>query len=62
MRGKENMVGTKEGDIYSFAIVCSELITRKPAWNIGEVEYTEERRRLISGIVGYSFTFQRFST
>ncbi|KAH7702965.1 CRE-GCY-7 protein, partial [Aphelenchoides avenae] len=43
MRARENMVGTKEGDIYSFAIVCSELITRRPAWNIGEIEYTEEQ-------------------
>ncbi len=24
---------TKAGDIYSFAIVCSEILTRRPAWN-----------------------------
>lgn len=26
--------GTKEGDIYSFAIICSELITKGPAWDL----------------------------
>uniref|UniRef100_A0A1I7XC44 Guanylate cyclase n=1 Tax=Heterorhabditis bacteriophora TaxID=37862 RepID=A0A1I7XC44_HETBA len=25
---------SKAGDVYSFAIICSEVITRKPAWNI----------------------------
>ncbi|VDP08904.1 unnamed protein product [Heligmosomoides polygyrus] len=24
--------GTKQGDLYSFAIICSEVITRRPAW------------------------------
>ncbi|KAH7713655.1 guanylyl cyclase [Aphelenchoides avenae] len=43
LRVKQNMVGTKAGDIYSFAIVCSELITRKPAWNIGEIEDSQEQ-------------------
>lgn len=33
----EDPVGeSKQGDVYSFAIVCSEVITRKPAWNIAE--------------------------
>ncbi|XGW27224.1 hypothetical protein V3C99_007659 [Haemonchus contortus] len=33
----ESPVGeSKPGDIYSFAIICSEVITRKPAWNIAE--------------------------
>ncbi|KAH7678298.1 GCY-7 protein, partial [Aphelenchoides avenae] len=36
LRARENLVGTRCGDIYSFAIVCSELITRKPAYNLGE--------------------------
>lgn len=43
LRVKQNMIGTKAGDIYSFAIICSELITRRPAWNIGEIEHTQER-------------------
>ncbi|EYC14395.1 hypothetical protein Y032_0040g181 [Ancylostoma ceylanicum] len=25
----------QEGDIYSFAIICSEIIMREPAWNLG---------------------------
>ncbi|KAF8387083.1 gcy-22 [Pristionchus pacificus] len=29
-------VGTLSGDIYSFAIICSEIVTRKSAWNIEE--------------------------
>nr|CDJ95215.1 Adenylyl cyclase class-3 4 guanylyl cyclase domain containing protein [Haemonchus contortus] len=33
----ESPVGaSKPGDIYSFAIISSEVITRKPAWNIAE--------------------------
>ncbi|KAH7714701.1 guanylyl cyclase [Aphelenchoides avenae] len=28
----ENRKGTKQGDVYSFAIICSEILTRKPAW------------------------------
>ncbi|KAK5985703.1 hypothetical protein GCK32_001067 [Trichostrongylus colubriformis] len=34
---------SKEGDIYSFAIIASEVITRKPAWNLHErKERTDE--------------------
>ena len=29
----ESKTGTQEGDVYSFAIICSELLNRKPAWN-----------------------------
>uniref|UniRef100_A0A8R1YW01 Guanylate cyclase n=1 Tax=Pristionchus pacificus TaxID=54126 RepID=A0A8R1YW01_PRIPA len=29
-------VGTLSGDIYSFAIICSEIVTRRSAWNIEE--------------------------
>lgn len=29
-------LGTKAGDIYSFAIICSEIVTRKSAWNVEE--------------------------
>ncbi|KAK6746790.1 hypothetical protein RB195_000198 [Necator americanus] len=42
----EDPVGqSKPGDIYSFAIICSEVITRKPAWNI--TERTENNDELI---------------
>ncbi|VDO94614.1 unnamed protein product [Heligmosomoides polygyrus] len=30
---------TKEGDIYSFAIVCSEIITKKSAWDMENQDY-----------------------
>lgn len=34
---REDPVGeSKPGDVFSFAIVCSEVITRKTAWNIDE--------------------------
>lgn len=26
--------GTKQADVYSFAIVCSEIITRRAAWGL----------------------------
>ncbi|VDM46790.1 unnamed protein product [Toxocara canis] len=39
---EENNVGTKKGDIYSFAIICSEIITRKSAFNIDEREESVE--------------------
>ncbi|VDM70137.1 unnamed protein product [Strongylus vulgaris] len=29
-------LASKEGDVYSFAIISSEVITRKPAWNVHE--------------------------
>lgn len=29
----EKSISTKEGDIYSFAIICSEIVTKRPAWN-----------------------------
>uniref|UniRef100_A0A9J2PT80 guanylate cyclase n=3 Tax=Ascaris TaxID=6251 RepID=A0A9J2PT80_ASCLU len=30
----EDSIGTKEGDIYSFAIISSEIITQRSAWDI----------------------------
>jgi hypothetical protein len=32
----DDSCGSKAGDIYSFAIICSEIITRKIAWDINE--------------------------
>jgi hypothetical protein len=37
-----NMVGTQPGDIYSFAIICSEIVTKKAVWNISEIALSEE--------------------
>lgn len=33
------MLPSKEGDIYSFAIVCSEIITKKSAWDLENQDY-----------------------
>ncbi|KHJ92541.1 adenylate/guanylate cyclase catalytic domain protein [Oesophagostomum dentatum] len=33
---------TKQGDIYSFAIVCSEIITKKSAWDLENQDYDIE--------------------
>ncbi|ETN75604.1 adenylate/guanylate cyclase catalytic domain protein [Necator americanus] len=33
------LLPTKEGDIYSFAIVCSEIITKKSAWDLENQDY-----------------------
>ncbi len=38
----DDRVGTKAGDIYSFAIICSEILTRRSAWNITERTETIE--------------------
>uniref|UniRef100_A0A914D549 guanylate cyclase n=1 Tax=Acrobeloides nanus TaxID=290746 RepID=A0A914D549_9BILA len=37
-----NLVGTKPGDIYSFAIICAEVVTRKAPWNLAEIFLSEE--------------------
>ncbi|KIH60708.1 hypothetical protein ANCDUO_09030 [Ancylostoma duodenale] len=34
LRGEVGDVGTKEADTYSFAIIASEMITKKPAWDL----------------------------
>lgn len=44
LRARENLVGTRCADIYSYAIICSELITRKPAYNLGENVHNLERK------------------
>lgn len=44
-----SLKGTKQGDLYSFAIVCSEVITRRPAWS------ESESREEIEGQSGSSF-------
>ncbi|CAJ0592016.1 unnamed protein product [Cylicocyclus nassatus] len=33
------MKATKEGDIYSFAIICSEIVTKKSPWDLENQEY-----------------------
>ncbi|KAK6026625.1 adenylate/guanylate cyclase catalytic domain protein, partial [Ostertagia ostertagi] len=33
------MPPTKEGDVYSFAIICSEIITKKSAWDLENQDY-----------------------
>jgi len=30
---ENNRKGTKEGDVYSFAIICCELVNRETVWN-----------------------------
>lgn len=34
----EDKIGSQSGDVYSFAIICSELINRRPAWNYTDRE------------------------
>ncbi|KAE9546776.1 hypothetical protein FO519_010012, partial [Halicephalobus sp. NKZ332] len=38
LRSENNILGTKTSDIYSLAIVASEIITRKHAWGLGDNE------------------------
>jgi serine/threonine protein kinase len=37
LQGKQNEIGSKAGDIYSFAIISSVIITMKPAFGIEDV-------------------------
>ncbi|KHN82414.1 Guanylate cyclase receptor-type gcy-1 [Toxocara canis] len=39
---ENNNVGSKQGDVYSFAIICSEIITRKSAFQMIENGQTVE--------------------
>jgi hypothetical protein len=39
---ENNVIGTQKGDIYSFAIIASEIVTRRTAWNISERSESEE--------------------
>ena len=36
------LTATKEGDIYSLAIVCSEIVTKKSAWDLENSDYDLE--------------------
>ncbi|KAK0415356.1 hypothetical protein QR680_011905 [Steinernema hermaphroditum] len=38
----ESVFGTKAGDVYSFAIICSEIMSRKPAYDLDSRPETEE--------------------
>lgn len=50
---ENNRRGTREGDVYSFAIVCTELVNRETVWNgverddevDGELEEQENEKR-----------------
>ncbi|KAK6757008.1 hypothetical protein RB195_015064 [Necator americanus] len=49
LRGDADDLGTKEGDVYSFAIIASELITKRPAWDLdNRMESPEEIVRMVS--------------
>uniref|UniRef100_A0AC35TN90 Guanylate cyclase n=1 Tax=Rhabditophanes sp. KR3021 TaxID=114890 RepID=A0AC35TN90_9BILA len=39
---RENLIGTPTADIYSFAIIMSELINQKTAWNLDDIEENED--------------------
>ncbi|KAI6230046.1 Guanylate cyclase [Aphelenchoides fujianensis] len=41
LQGQQNQVGSQAGDIYSFAIVCSVILTMKPAYDIENIPETE---------------------
>ncbi|KAI1701119.1 protein tyrosine kinase domain-containing protein [Ditylenchus destructor] len=39
---EKNYVGTKEGDIFSFAITCAEVINMKPVWEATDAKGNAE--------------------
>ncbi|KAI1707073.1 receptor family ligand binding region domain-containing protein [Ditylenchus destructor] len=43
--------GTKEGDVYSFAIICSELINREKVWNGVEKDEEIEGKCTLNGFL-----------
>ncbi|KAI6243376.1 Guanylate cyclase [Aphelenchoides fujianensis] len=42
LQGKENNVGSKQGDVFSFAIVCSVILTMRPAYGIENIDEVDE--------------------
>ncbi|EYC30737.1 hypothetical protein Y032_0004g1741 [Ancylostoma ceylanicum] len=45
IRGEVDQMGTQEGDVYSFAIIASELITKKTAWDMDNRKESAEDPR-----------------
>uniref|UniRef100_A0A915CMZ7 Guanylate cyclase n=1 Tax=Ditylenchus dipsaci TaxID=166011 RepID=A0A915CMZ7_9BILA len=43
LRDRELLMGTQKADIYSFAIICSEIVTRKVAWNLADSNENEDQ-------------------
>ncbi|KAI6199081.1 Guanylate cyclase [Aphelenchoides besseyi] len=41
LQGQQTQIGSQAGDIYSFAITCSVILTMKKAYNIDNIEETE---------------------
>lgn len=42
LQGNQNEIGSKSGDIYSFGIIASVIITMKPAFGIEDVEKIDD--------------------
>ncbi|KAI6240322.1 Guanylate cyclase [Aphelenchoides fujianensis] len=42
LQGRQNQTGTQQGDIYAFAIVCSVILTMRPAYDLEKVVESDE--------------------
>lgn len=52
--------GTQAGDVYSFAIICSELLNRETAWDNAEDEDDVDGKSLKFFIYGKFFSTFHF--
>lgn len=48
---ENNTLGNKAGDVFSFAIVCAEIINMKPIWEQGDTKGNVEGKILASKIM-----------
>lgn len=56
IRDDNNIVGTKAGDVFSFAMICAEVLNMKPIWeSAGEAKGNAEGLRLFPESITFEY-------